>query len=105
MTRHPVVELEDGTRRYSNYTRYIPVAERNRKYAIRKPQDPDAVRWHGEWFLPLPLLSDGDRVMPETRPDTDAYDHASKPRKCRCAPCQRPTAAYWQDRWRRGLTS
>jgi hypothetical protein len=101
VTHHEVVELEDGTRRYSNYTRYRPVPKEQRKYAVRKPDVPGAVRFHGAWFLPLPLLAMEERVFPETRPDTDAYDHMGKPRKCRCVPCQRPEAVKWQDKWRK----
>ena len=106
MTQHEVRTLEDGTRVYSNYTRYVPVADEVRVYARRKPTVPGAVRVGAVWFLPLELAPEEDRVMPETRPDTDAYDHMLKGRKCVCAPCQRPQARAWQDKWRRerGLT-
>lgn len=100
MTHHPVVTLEDGTRRYSNYTKYRPKSQEERKYKVRKPEHPQAVRFHGVWFLPLELVVDEARVMPQTRPDTDAYDHMVKPRKCRCVPCQRPEAVEWQQKWR-----
>lgn len=100
MTHHPVVVLPDGTRRYSNYSKYTPKPLEERTYKVRKPDHPQAVRFHGQWFIPLELLSDEYRTMPETRPDTDAYDHMVKPRKCRCVPCQRPEARAWQQRWR-----
>jgi hypothetical protein len=95
-----VLELEDGTRVYKNYVRYKPVPLDQRKYKVNKPDDPSAFRHHGYWLLPLPLIDDEARSMPETRPDTDAYDHMTKPRKCKCVPCQRPEAVKWQDKWR-----
>ena len=101
MSHHPVQELDDGTRVYSNYTRYRPVPQEQRKYSVRKPDQPGAVRWNGEWLLPLPLLPDDGRCWPETRPDTDAYDHMTKPRKCRCYVCARPEAEPWKEKWRR----
>lgn len=99
MTHHVIKVLEDGTRVYSNYTRYRP--REQRAYEIRKPEDPRAVRWFGEWLLPLDLLADEQREVPETRPDTDAYDHMTKPRKCRCRVCKRPEARKWKALWRK----
>ena len=99
MTHHPIKTLEDGTRVYSNGTRYKPLSDDERKRKRRKPEDPKAKRWYGEWLLPLPVLPDEDRQQPETRPDTDAYDHMTKTRKCRCNVCQRPEAAKWKKRW------
>ena len=101
MTHHPIKVLEDGTRVYSNGTRYKPKAPGERKYGVRKPPPglaEGAVRWGGLWLLPLPLLPGDERLWPETRPDTDAYLHASKPRKCRCRVCQRPEALVWRER-------
>jgi hypothetical protein len=103
VTHHQVKALEDGTRVYSNRTRYTPVPEGQRKYRVRKP--PEAAeegweRWKGDWLPPIPLLPAEARSWPETRPDTDAYDHASKGR-CRCQPCLRPTAAKWRAKWKR----
>jgi hypothetical protein len=98
--RGPIKILDDGTRVYSNYYKYRPVTAEQRKYAVRKPDNPDAVRWGGEWLLPLDLLPNDLRVMPPTRPDTDAYDHMVKQRKCMCVPCQRPEAVKWQNKWR-----
>lgn len=98
-----VIVLEDGTRVYKNYVKYKPIPAEQRKYAVRKPDDPSAFRFRGEWFLPLPLVDDEARSMPETRPDTDAYDHMVKSRKCRCVPCQRPEAAKWQAKWRKDM--
>jgi hypothetical protein len=92
--------LEDGTRVYSNYTRYTPVAEGERKYGRNKPDDPDAVRWYGTWLLPLELLAHEERVMPETRPDTDAYVHMSyRGWRCRCDVCKRPEADRWKEQY------
>jgi len=99
--RGPIKILEDGTRIYSNYARYTPMPDDQRTNQIRKPDVPGAVRFHALWFLPLDLLPDELRLMPDTRPDTDAYDHMGKPRKCRCVPCQRPEALFWQNKWRR----
>lgn len=96
MTHHEIKVLADGTRIYSNHTRYTPVPEEQRKYMRNKPDDPRAVLWSSRWWLPLDLLEDGDRSMPETRPDTDAYLHADKPRKCRCAVCRRPESKRWR---------
>jgi hypothetical protein len=94
------VTLEDGTRKYSNYYKYKPIPIEKRKYRIRKPDDPRAVRFRGDWLLPLELLEEKFRVMPETRPDTDAFVHMTKKRKCKCDPCQRPEAVKWQQWWR-----
>ena len=99
MSKHAIKVLEDGTRIYSNYYRYKPVADKDRKYAKRKPEDPRAVRWYGVWLLPLDLLDDTDRRIPETRPDTDAYDHMGRGLKCQCDVCRRPEAERWQTKW------
>ena len=103
--RGPIKILDDGTRIYLNYARYTPMPDELRTNKVRKPDVPGAVRFHAEWFLPLDLLPNHLRLMPETRPDTDAYDHMVKPRKCMCVPCQRPEALKWQNKWRkeRGL--
>ena len=100
MTHHPIRVLEDGTRVYSNGTKYKPKAPEDRIYGVRKPPPEAAdgvVRWGGLWLQPLPLLPLEARSWPETRPDTDAYLHASKPRQCRCLVCQRPEAARWRE--------
>lgn len=99
MTEHRIKVLEDGTRVYSNHTRYKPMPDDLRKNRRRRPDDPRAVRFKGDWFLPLDLLDDAERELPETRPDTDAYDHMTKPRKCRCFVCLRPEAQVWKDKW------
>lgn len=106
MTQHEIRTLEDGTRRYSNGTRYKPVPLEQRKYAVRKPPGEGYVRYRGEWLLPLTFLPDDSReVMPETRPDTDAYDHM--PSFCQCLVCSRPKEQVerWRRKWRkeRGL--
>jgi hypothetical protein len=67
MTHHRIRVLEDGTRIYSNGTRYRPVPPAERRYRVRKPDDPRAVLHNGRWYLPLELLPDDERVMPQTR--------------------------------------
>ena len=67
MTHHEIKTLEDGTRVYSNGTRYKPKALEDRKYRVRKIEG--AIFFRGEWFLPLDLADPAERVMPETRPD------------------------------------
>lgn len=101
MTHNPIRVLEDGTRVYSNYVRRKPVPDHLRKYGRNKPDDPRAVLWSSRWWLPLELLPVEERTWPETRPDTDAYDHAAKPRKCQCNVCKRPEARRWRNQWRR----
>ena len=95
----PVQILEDGTRVYSNYTRYTPVPKHLRKREVNKPDHPDAVRFHDQWFLPLDVLPDDLRLAPETRPDTDAYEHMGRGKLCTCAVCLRPEAQAWQTKW------
>ena len=102
MTQHPIKVLEDGTRVYSNHTRYKPLPAEQRKNFVRKPQDPRAVLWHGEWLLPLEVLPDEARDFPETQPDTVAYDHAWK-KRCECSVCRRPQARLWRLKWRRQM--
>ena len=97
-----VTVLPDGTRVYSNRTRYTPVPDSERKKKRRKPDDPAAVRWKGDWLLPIPLLPDTKRQLPETRPDTIAFDHAYK-RKCYCQVCKRPQARLWRLKYRRQM--
>lgn len=102
MTHHPITVLEDGTRVYSNGTRYRPKAPEERVYARRQPPpEAGAVRWGGTWLLPLDLLPVEARLWPPTRPDTDAYEHMSKPRRCKCEVCKRPAAKRWKNQWRR----
>ena len=96
MTHHQLRRVEaDGTRVYENYHRYKPLAPEERTYAVRRPDDPRAVRFHTQWFLPLEVVSDGARTMPETRPDDETLEH---PARCRCQVCRRPQAAIL---WRR----
>lgn len=102
MTHHPIRTEPDGTRVYSNYTRYRPKAAQERLYARRRPEDPRAVRWKGDWLLPLETLPDAARgPLPATRPDSDAYDHMSTNLLCRCQVCRRPEAERWRRKWRR----
>ena len=99
MTHHPIRTLSDGRKKYSNYTTYTPTAPEDRKYSVRKPDHPDAIRFHGDWFLPLDVLPDLVRVMPTTRADSDAYDHMGRGRPCVCDVCLRPEAKQWQAKW------
>ena len=101
MSRHPIKVLADGTHVYSNGTKYKPKSLEERKYAIRKPDVEGAILYQGIWFLPLDLLPLEERTWPETRPDTDAYEHASKPRRCKCDVCRRPESRRWRNQWRR----
>lgn len=41
------------------------------------------------------MIDDDERVMPETRPDTDAFEH---PYLCRCDVCRRPEAKKWKQK-------
>lgn len=100
MTRGPVRVEADGTRVYAKGRRYKPLTAAERRYGVRRPDHPGAVRWHGEWLLPLPLLPDPERVLPETRPDTDAYEHWWENAMCRCAVCRRPQAEEYRRRAR-----
>lgn len=99
----PVIRIEeDGTRVYSNYTRYKPKAPGERKNAVRKPDDPEAFRFRGEWLWPLPLLDEDKRPeIPETRPDELAYDHMFYRQRCKCDVCRRPQARKWRKKWRK----
>lgn len=101
MTHRPVKILEDGTRVYADYHRYTPLKPEERKYGVNKPDDPRAVRFHGVWLLPLDLAPDTQRVMPETRPDEEAYDHCFRTLTCRCHVCLRPEAERWRAKWKR----
>lgn len=101
MTHHPIKVLEDGTRVYSRYQRYKPKPLEERAYAVRKPDDPRAVRFHGKWLLPLDLAPDEQRVWPETRPDDQAYEHMTTNLTCRCLVCLRPEAERWRRKWRK----
>lgn len=66
-------EEPDGTRVYiKSGKRYKPAGRRVN--GVRRPDHPDAVRFHTEWFLPLPLLEDSERAWPET---TDFRDGLS----------------------------
>jgi hypothetical protein len=69
MTHHPIRTEADGTRVYINGHRYKPKAVEDRKYGVNKPDDPDAVRFYGRWFLPLPVIPDEERVLPVTKAD------------------------------------
>jgi hypothetical protein len=96
----PVRIEPDGTRVYAHGYRYRPKPPEERTYAVRKPDDPRAVRFRGDWYLPLDLVEEGARVMPATRPDSDAYDHMDRTVLCRCEVCRRPAAERWRNKWR-----
>jgi hypothetical protein len=95
VTHRPIREEADSTRVYADYHRYTPVPPEKRKYAVRKPDDPRAVRYNADWFLPLEVLPDQARSLPETRPDDACLEH---PASCRCDVCRRPQATIL---WRR----
>ena len=97
MTHREITVLEDGTRKYVGGYTYKPVPLEERKYRVRKPDVPGAVLFQREWWIPLQVQPEPERVMPETVPDTEAYDHAFKPRPCRCYVCKRPEAQRWKD--------
>lgn len=99
--RGPVRIEEDGTRVYSAGQRYRPMPDEQRTNKRRRPDDPRAVRFHGQWFLPLDLAPEEQRSMPETRADSDAYDHMETNVLCRCQVCRRPQAERWRRKWRR----
>ncbi len=80
---------------------YTPVPPEERLIGVNRPDDPRAVRFHTRWFLPLEVLDEAERVLPETKPDSLAYDHMSKLVGCRCSVCLRPEARAHQARWRR----
>lgn len=80
---------------------YTPVPLAERKIGVNRPDHPEAVRFHTRWFLPLDVLPDEERALPETKPDSAAYDHMSKLTGCRCSVCRRPQARAHQARWRR----
>lgn len=96
MSEHRIRVLPDGTRVYSNYTRYKPLDPAQRVNGVNRPDDPRAVRFHTRWFLPLDLLPDTSRQMPETRPDDQTLEHRAS---CRCSVCTRPQApVLWARR-------
>lgn len=104
MTHNELRRIEpDGTRVYSNYEKYTPVPTEKRKYGINKPDDPRAVRFGGNWFIPMDLVPEPERVMPETRSDEEAYTHALKTLLCQCKVCRRPEARVFRERARKGL--
>ena len=72
MTHRPIRVEEDGTRVYADGHRYRPMAPEERRNRVRKPDHPEAVRFHGDWFLPLETLPDEARVMPVTTSDKQA---------------------------------
>lgn len=96
MTHRKIRTLEDGTRVYADYHRYKPMRDEDRTYQVRKPDDPRAVRFGSTWYLPLELLADEQRTMPETIPDAETLAH---PAWCMCHVCRRPQATEVWRRW------
>lgn len=72
MTHREIKISPDGERIYADGHRYRPLSPEERTHAVRRPDDPRAVRFHGLWFLPLEVLPDDAREMPQTRPYRDA---------------------------------
>lgn len=90
---HPVRVLPDGRRKYVKGYKYTPVPPEKRKY---KDHSEEKGQYWGKghhWFPDLPLLSDEDRVMPETLTDYMAYLHDYG---CRCTVCRRSTSLWWK---------
>lgn len=80
------VEEPDGTRVYDNAgrTRYKP--KTGKRYRKLKPPDAEArgyKPWSGKWLPPLPVLPEEERVVPWTRPDSEAIEHHHVGCKCR----------------------
>jgi hypothetical protein len=94
----PRMVLADGTKVYDCYTRYRPLDPDQRKIGVRKPDDPRALRFYGNWYLPLDLLPDADRILPETRDDRECLRHKLG---CICQVCKRPQARVWWKRARK----
>jgi hypothetical protein len=95
--------LPDGTIRYKykghGAVYYKPPAESERKNRRHKPDAPGYVLFHDDWYGPLPLIPDEDRVLPETVPDGLGVRHRAW---CRCKVCKTPEGlAAW--RLHRGL--
>lgn len=85
-------------RRYASGHTYTPVPLDQRKYKINKPDDPRAVRFGSKWYLPLAVLPEAERVMPETIPDEETLTHKAW---CSCKVCKRPAAkALWAKKAR-----
>jgi hypothetical protein len=99
VTHNAIKELPDGTRVYADGHRYKPKPLEERAYAVRKPDDPRAVRYHGSWFLPLEVLPDEHRELPPTRADEETLEHKAT---CICEVCTRPQAKRYWRRARRG---
>lgn len=88
MTKRGILYTDpDGTRHYSGGVTYKPKPLEERKYKIRKPDHPRAVRYKGDWFTPLPVIPMGFRKMPDTRPDAVIIQHRFL---CQCRRCQVP---------------
>lgn len=95
--RGPLWIDPDGTRHYAGGMTYKPVPPEERKRRVRKPDDPRAVRFGGTWYLPLDVLEDEKRKMPETRPDVDFVLHRLT---CGCRRCQAPGILRWKRKVR-----
>lgn len=98
MTHRPIEILPDGTRVYADGHTYRPKPAGERVYGVRKPDHPEAVRFHGDWFTPLQLLPDDNRELPPTREDAETLEHRAS---CRCEVCRRPQARQLWKRQRK----
>jgi len=97
VSQWPVKVLPDGTRVYSNGTKYKPMAAADRKRNINKPDVEGAVLFGSRWVVPIVVLDDDKREpVPETRSDEEGYDHTLY---CGCVICKRP--AVDAVKWRR----
>lgn len=59
--------LEDGTRVYQGGMKYRPIPEGERKYKKHKPDEEGWIRIGNNWFPPMPLIPDEERILPITR--------------------------------------
>lgn len=86
-----------GIRTYTyssgDVSRYMLVAPQDRTYSGPRYRGEAGAYVGSRWYPAIAVLDDADRVLPETRPDEEAFDH---PYGCRCQVCRRPDALYWK---------
>lgn len=75
--------------RYANRTTYRLKEAHERKMHGPRFRGEPGQWWGSQWLSPLPLVEDGLRRLPETRPDEDAITHVWG---CGCTVCARPNA-------------
>jgi hypothetical protein len=102
VTHKEIKTLEDGTRVYACGHTYKPMADSERKNKRHKPDDPRAVRLGQRWYLPLDLLPDAERVLPETVEDLPLDQLSGKMRK---KILRQRRAKQWPTSYRRGDSS